>query len=344
MTRNEKTVLEYTVTLKPSNKQFITHNKCTILEAAKQARIILSHSCRDGSCGKCKSRLITGKVEHPNEIDGISEKELVEGYILTCIAKPASDIEIESRYFPELNNIVPVLTPCKVDSLTFPSPDIAIMILRLPYDMEFKYLPGQYIGLIWKGIRRSYSIANADHGEHRIELHVRRIEGGILSQIIFSGLKIGSLMHIHGPHGTFFIRDTKLPIIFLAGGTGFAPIKSMIEKLLDQKTSRMIYIYWGISSIDLLYLSEPDEWQSSQDNVQFTPVLSSDDVSWIGRKGLVHRAVLQDFTNLESYEVYACGSSNMIKSIKNDLLKQGLLKNNFFTDAFTPYVELKVNG
>ena len=326
----------YSVTLKPSNKQFVVENECTILDAATQAKITLSHSCRDGSCGECKSRLLKGRVDQPKNLDGISEKELADGYILTCVAKPATDIEIESTYYHELDGIEPAIFPCKVEDIDFPAQDIAILHLRLPPASRIQYLPGQYIDLMWKGVRRSYSIANAEYREHGLELHIRRVSSGVFSQFVFGELKPGALLRLHGPHGTFFVRDSDAPIIFLAGGTGFAPVKAMVEQLLKQKSHRLIKIYWGISSIEFLYATLPDLWQKNNDNVTFTPVLSDDDASWQGRKGLVHQAVMDDCTDLSKFEVYACGSSGMIAAAKNDLLKQGLLSKNFFSDAFTP--------
>ncbi len=327
----------YSVTLKPSGKQFVVDNECTVLDAAMQAKITLSHSCRDGSCGACKSRLLKGRVDQPKNLDGISEKELADGYILTCVAKPATDIEIESTYYHELDGIEPALYPCKVEGIDFPSKDIAILLLRLPPASRLQYLPGQYIDLMWKGVKRSYSIANAEHREHGLELHIRRVSSGVFSQFVFGELKPGVLLRLHGPHGTFFVRDSDAPIIFLAGGTGFAPVKAMVEHLLEKKSHRLINIYWGVSSTDFLYTTLPNEWQKKHDKITFTPVLSDNDNEWKGRYGLVHQAVMEDFPDLATFEIYACGSPDMIAAAKSDFLKQGLVEKNFFADAFTPF-------
>ena len=329
--------MTYEVTLKPSGMQFVVENGRTVLEAATQAKITLSHSCRDGSCGECKSRLLKGQVDQPSNSDGISEKELAEGYILTCVAKPTTDIEIESTYYHELDGVEPAIFPCKVENIGFPTQNIAILHLRLPSNSDFRYLPGQYIDLMWKGVRRSYSIANAEHREHGLELHIRRVSGGVFSQLVFDELKLETLLRLYGPHGTFFIRESDAPIIFLAGGTGFAPVKAMVEHLLEKKSPRLIYVYWGVSSIDFLYTILPNEWQKNHDNITFTPVLSVSDNEWKGRQGLVHQAVMDDFPNLAQFEVYACGTSNMITVAKSDFLKCGLLEKNFFADAFTPF-------
>lgn len=327
----------YKVALIPSSKDFVVEDGRTVLDAASTENITLSHSCRNGSCGVCKSRLLKGRVDQPENLDGITEDELAEGYILTCVAKPTSDIEIESVYYPELDGIEPAIFPCKIDSIEFPAQNISILHLRFPPNAMLRYLPGQYIDLSWKGVRRSYSIASAEYREHGLELHIRRVPGGVFSQFVFEELKPEVLLRIHGPYGTFFVRDSDAPILFLAGGTGFAPVKAMVEWLLDKKSQRSIHIYWGVSAIDALYSTLPDMWQETHDNITYTPVLSGNDVEWRGRQGLVHQAVMEDFSDLVPFEIYACGSSDMISAARNDFLKHGLLNKNFFADAFTPF-------
>lgn len=328
--------MAYFVTLNPSGKQFINEDECSILDAATQANIHLPHSCRDGSCGTCKSKLLKGEVKQPGSLGGVSDKELAEGYILTCVAQPRSDLEIEASYYTELDGIEPAIFPCKVASIDFPAEDVAMLKLRLPPGSNMKYIPGQYIDLMWKGLRRSYSIANSAHQEHSIELHIRHVPGGVFSNYLFDELKLETLLRLHGPHGTFFVRDSDAPIIFLAGGTGFAPVKAMVEQLLEDNSNRQIYIYWGVRTIDALYTKVADLWQENNDNIKFVPVLSGSSDNWQGRHGFVHRAVIEDIEDLSIFEVYACGSLDMIAVAKGDFLKQGLLEKNFFADAFTP--------
>ena len=167
--------MTYEVTIKPSCKHFNVDDGSTILDAAVHAKINLPHSCRDGSCGTCKSRLLMGQVSQPENMDGISRDEMAEGYILTCVAKPTSNIEIESTYYSELDGIEPALFPCKVEKINFPAQDIAVLDLRLPPNSDLRYLPGQYIDLMWKGVRRSYSIANAEYQAQGLELHILHI-------------------------------------------------------------------------------------------------------------------------------------------------------------------------
>ena len=333
--------MTFTATLKPSGKQFSIEDGCTVLDAARTEKISLAHSCRDGSCGTCKAKLLQGEVTYPEDMEGITEQELSENYILTCVSKPESDIEIESDYFSELEGIEPAIFPCKVAEIGFPAQEVLVLNLRLPPDSNFQYLPGQYIDLMWKGHRRSYSIANAECGENGIELHVRRVPGGVFSQLLFEELKPQALLRLHGPHGTFFVRENDSPILFLAGGTGFAPVKAMVQKLLEDETQRRIHIYWGISEAGLLYDNCADQWQKDHENITFTPVLSCSDVKWTGRQGLVHQAVLQDIKDLSGFEVYACGSVDMITAAKSDFLNKGLDEHSFFADAFTPHKPTK---
>jgi len=332
--------MEYEVILKPSGKQFVVADDCSVLDGAAQAKINLPHSCRNGSCGACKSRLLKGQIDQPVSLDGITADELTAGYILTCLAKPKTNLEIESAYYPELDGIEPVLLPCKVETIDFSDSDIAILHLRLPSNTNIRYLPGQYINLTWKGVTRSYSIANAGQQDHRLELHIRHVDGGEFSKFVFEEIKAGTLLRLEGPHGTFFVRNSDAPIIFLAGGTGFAPVKAMVEQLLEQDTKRLIYIYWGIRSIAAFYTTLPEQWQKTYNNIMFVPVLSGNEVEWQGRRGLVHQAVMEDFSELAPFEIYACGSMEMITAAKSDFLDRGLTEKNFFSDAFTPYKQI----
>jgi len=323
--------------LTPSAREFEIADGTTILAAAASVQLNLPHSCRDGSCGSCKSRLLKGQVTHPDDCEGITVEELSDGYMLTCVATVDSDIEFESDWYPELDGIKPAIFPCKVDSIRFPAQDIALVRLRLPADSGFNYLPGQYIDLIWKGLRRSYSIANALKQGSGLELHIRQVEQGEFSELVFRQMKAGALLRLDGPHGTFFVRDSDAPIIFLAGGTGFAPIKAMIERLLEQNSARAMHLYWGVSRVDHLYSELPEEWQNNHPNFSYSAVVSGEDTNWSGRRGLVHQAVLDDHDDLQPFEVYACGSPDMIKTARNEFLQKGLQAAHFYSDAFTAH-------
>jgi CDP-4-dehydro-6-deoxyglucose reductase, E3 len=325
----------YTIKLIPSGVTFSASDQLSILDSALLSNFTLQYGCKDGQCGICKSKVVSGEVNYPAKSMGISEDEQNKGYVLTCTARPLSNMEIEAKYFPELDDIEPKLVPCRVDSVDYPAGDIAIIKLRLPPDHIFKYLAGQYINLILNGQRRSYSIANTYSSYSGVELHIRRVKNGLFSDFFFNNIQLDQLLRLEGPFGTFFVRKSMSPIVFLAGGTGFAPVKAMVETLLEENSNREIYFYWGSTTADGFYSKLPESWQLEYENIHFIPVLSGENESWHGRRGLVHLAVLQDFKSLKSVEVYACGSSEMIENAKSDFMKKGLLLENFYSDAFT---------
>ncbi|HDL8287163.1 TPA: NAD(P)H-flavin reductase [Yersinia enterocolitica] len=210
--------------------------------------------------------------------------------------------------------------------------DIAILNLRLPPTAKIEYLAGQFIDLIINGQRRSYSIANAPGGN--IELHIRKVSNGIFSQIIFNELKLQQLLRIEGPQGTFFVRDNDRPLVFLAGGTGFAPVKAMVEELINKNDQRPIHIYWGMPQGRLFYSDIVNKWSVEYPNIQYVPVVSEEDSSWHGQTGFVHQAVINDFPDLSNFSVYACGSLAMISAAHQEFVEYGLAEDQFFSDAF----------
>ncbi|MCJ8233313.1 FAD-binding oxidoreductase [Aeromonas veronii] len=317
------------VKVQPSNIQFNAVENVTILESALKTGVILEHSCKNGSCGLCASKLISGVVtSQEGEIFTSGQS------FLTCQCKPSSnEIIIEAEYYPELAGILRKVTPCKISSIDKRA-QFAIFKFRLPPTAAFKYQPGQYINLSYQGVTRSYSIANADSNDG-IELHIRRVPDGVMSELLFSDVTVNSLLRMDGPIGTFFVRPDTKPIIFLAGGTGFAPVKAMVESLIEQESSRDISIYWGMSSGQDFYSDLPIEWASKFKNIKYIPVVSGDDHEWNGRKGLVHKAVIEDIQDMSNSCVYACGSPQMISAAQQDFMDLGLLEKQFFSDAFT---------
>lgn len=313
----------------PSGVQFDGEENKTLLDSALNAGVVLDHSCKNGSCGLCASKLVSGSVINPEG------KMFTSGQtFLTCQCKPSSnEIAIEADYYPELTGIIRKVTPCKVVSIE-KNANFAILKFRFPPTTEFKYQPGQYVNLSYQGVTRSYSIANADSNDG-IELHIRRVSDGVMSELLFNDISVNSLMRMDGPIGTFFVRPDTKPIIFLAGGTGFAPVKAMVESLIAEKSSRDISIYWGMTSSQDFYSDAPFEWASNFGNIKYIPVVSGDEKYWNGRKGLVHKAVIQDVQDLSNSCVYACGSPRMIAAAKQDFINAGLLEKQFFSDVFT---------
>lgn len=321
--------MDYKVEILPVGGIFPISLDNTILNAALVNNLPLEHSCLRGDCGLCKATLISGKVK--NELGEI----VSSGNILTCCSYAQSDLCLEATYIPELAHIQCVTLPCKIEEFNMQG-DVLILYLKIPPAQKIIYLAGQYIDLIYKSIRRSYSLANASTTSSGLELHIKIIPGGAFSELIKSECSIGQLMRLEGPKGTFFVRQSESPLIFVAGGTGFAPVKAMVEDLLASETKRIIYVYWGMVHGDDFYTSIGEDWPEKYNNVHFIPVVSGDDEVWSGRKGLVHQAVLNDFSDLSCYHTYACGSPSMISSVKETFIAQGLKEEHFYSDVFVP--------
>ena len=320
--------MNYDIEIHPTGLKYQGSAEDTVLSAALASKVFLEHSCRKGKCGLCSATLLSGSVK--NEKGNL----VTAGEIFTCSSYPRSNISIKATFYLEIAGIDCLTLPCKVVSCDFVTDDIVILILRYPSTVKFNYLPGQYVDLMYKGVRRSYSIANAQVGCAGIELHIRLISGGEFSQLLVDGCEVGQLMRIEGPKGVFFTRTATNPVIFLAGGTGFAPIKAMVEDLLKNNTERLIYIYWGMVNAKSFYTDVATTWVENYNNVHYVPVLSGEDEGWTGRRGLVHQAVINDFPDLSQPHIYACGSPLMISSAKEAFISHGLNAVQFHADIF----------
>jgi len=316
---------------------FPANENQTILDAALSNNINLEYSCSNGRCGRCKALLLEGSIE---ETSFSLEDTLLPGEILTCCSVPKEDLLLKANYSPELSNIKRKTFPSKVDTISYLSQDVIQLILRLPETANFEFLPGQYLDLNWMGNKRSYSIASADASNNRVELHIKKVEKGLFSNFLFNELTPGQLLRFYGPLGTFFIRDSNSPLIFLCTGTGFAPVKSIVERLLTSKVSRKISIYWGGRTLDDLYSDLPKLWAEQYEHVQYVPVLSRDthysenSPNTSSQKKYVQDVALREHQNLHEFEVYACGSDQMIKTARQLFIKKGLNPENFYSDAF----------
>jgi CDP-4-dehydro-6-deoxyglucose reductase, E3 len=339
--------MSFSITIVPSNRQFAMQRDETVLTAALHAGIGLPYGCKDGACGSCKCKLQSGRVIHgAHQAKALSEAEEAQGYLLTCCATPQSDLVIEARQVVGVGDYPVLKMPTRVNNVSFPAPDVAVLRLQLPATQNFGYRAGQYVEFILKdGQRRSYSMANAphtmkDHGAPSIELHIRHMPGGLFTDHVFGQLQEKDILRMEGPLGTFFVREDSLrPIILLASGTGMAPIKAIIEHLRQQGNARPVAVYWGCRSRSDLYIHE---WVQSQADdlpwLSYVPVLSAPKVedAWPGRVGLVHQAVLADHPDLSSHEVYACGAPVMVHAARQDFVAQaGLPDEYFYADAFT---------
>ncbi len=313
----------------------------TILEAALREGYMLPYGCRNGACGSCKGKVVTGTVDHGKSQEAaLSPAERALGMALFCQAKPQTDLQIECREIGTAKDIPVKILPCRVQALKLVAPDVMLIQLRLPSAERMQFLAGQYIDILLKdGTRRSLSMANPPHDDGLLELHLRNY-GGTFSTHVFTRMKEKDILRFEGPLGTFYLReDSNRPIVLLAGGTGFAPIKAIIEHALHQGIPRTLTLYRGVRRPVDLYLDElPLGWQREH-GLRYIPVLSdaaSEDL-WSGRRGLVHHAVMEDLPDLSGFDVYACGAPAMIEAARRDFCARcGLPESAFYADAFTP--------
>lgn len=330
----------FCITLEPGQQTFEAQTDECILDAALRQGVLLPHGCRDGACGSCRGKVLHGTVDHGRTSPQVlSEAERAAGFALFCCATPQENLIIEASAARRPTDI-PVLTlPARVEKLTLVAPDVMLVELRLPAGERFNFLPGQYIDILLKdGRRRAFSLANAPHDDARLQLHIRRIDGGYFTGQVFTTLKERDLLRIKGPQGSFFLREESTkPMLFIAGGTGFAPIKAIIEHALASEIARPMTLYWGARRSEDLYLKAlAESWAGQNSDFRFIPVLSEAEAGWQGRTGLVHRAVMQDLTDLSGYQAYVCGSPAMIAAARHDLVQHGgLPTEEFLSDAFS---------
>ncbi len=337
--------MTFTVTVQPSGRTFSVERDEPVLSAAIRKGVGLPYGCKDGACGSCKCRLLEGRVIHGvHQSKALSAEEEAAGWILTCQGAPQTDLVIEARTVPGAGEFPVRKMPSRVTSINKPAPDVAILQMQLPANDLLQYHAGQYVEFILRdGARRSYSMANAPHTQSiapGIELHVRHLPGGKFTDHVFGAMKEKEILRIEGPFGSFFLReDSAKPMILLASGTGFAPIKAIIEHLQFKHSQRQALLYWGCRRKADLYLHEWALAAAEQmPNLQYIPVLSEakPEDQWRGRTGLVHQAVLHDHPNLMNHQVYACGVPIMVESAKHDfVIKAGLPDDEFYADAFT---------
>ena len=337
--------MTFKVHVQPAGLTFDVARDEAILPAAIRAGIGLPYGCRDGACGSCKSRLVEGRVIHGvHQAKALSPAEEAAGLILTCCATPQTDCVVEARTVAGAGEYPVLKMPARVAALTRPTADVMVMKLQLPATVAFKYRAGQYIEFILRdGARRSYSMANAP--EHlgdppAIELHLRHMPGGKFTDHVFSAMKERDILRVEGPFGSFFVRDdSDRPIVLLASGTGFAPIKAIIEHLRAQGSTRPAALYWGCRTRADLYLHDwATQAAAAMPALRYVPVLSEarPDDDWRGRTGFVHQAVMADLPDLSGHEVYACGAPAMVDAAQRDFVAQcGLPAEAFYADSFT---------
>ncbi|HTH44769.1 MAG TPA: CDP-6-deoxy-delta-3,4-glucoseen reductase [Oxalicibacterium sp.] len=339
--------MSFQVTVQPSGRQFSCEADETILTAAIRAGVGLPYGCKNGACGTCRGRILSGEVTHSaHQVKALPPADAERGFSLFCCARPHTDVEIEAREVLGIGEFPIKKLPTRVAKMERLTDDVIVLSLQLPAAERLQYRAGQYIEFMLKdGKRRSYSMANAPHvGEH-ITLHLRHLPGGVFTDHVFNTMKEREILRFEGPLGTFFLReDSDKPMVLLASGTGFAPIKAIIEQTLHEDSKRPIALYWGGRRPQDLYMHALcEEWARTVPNFTYVPVISdaAPEDAWQGRAGFVHRAVMEDLPDLSHHQVYACGAPAMVDAAKADFTAIcALPADEFYADAFTTAADM----
>ena len=335
----------FQITVQPSGRSFNAQAGETLLSAAIRAGVGLPYGCKDGACGSCKCKKIDGSVVHgEHQAKALSAQEEADGFVLTCCGVAHSHVLLESRQVTDESAYPIKKMPVRMRALEKKSHDVVQVRLQLPATENFRYHAGQYVEfLLASGERRAYSMANAPHTQAEqpgLELHIRYMAGGKFTEHVFGALKEKDILRIEGPYGSFFLReDSDKPMILLASGTGFAPIKALLEQLQFKGSTRPATLYWGGRRPHDLYM---DAWVrerlADMPQLRYVPVVSDalPEDGWSGRTGFVHQAVLDDFADLSGHQVYACGAPIVVDSARDSYIAQRALPaEEFFADAFT---------
>ncbi len=334
--------MTHQVTIRNTGHGFQAADGESILQAALNAGLVLPYGCRDGACGSCKGKLVEGRIDYGHYSErALAPVERDAGFALFCQAKPLSDVVIEAREVRKAGDIQVRKLPARLHKLERVADDAMIVYLKLPANERLMFLPGQYIDILLKdGTRRSFSMANAPHDDEFVQLHVRHVPGGSFTDHVFKSMKERDILRFEGPFGTFVLREESAkPIVFVASGTGFAPIKAVIEAAFKKSVSRPMTLYWGAHRPKDLYLNGlAERWVAEHPSFKYVPVISDalPEDNWRGRTGFVHRAVMEDQPDLAGHQVYACGVPIMVDSARRDFAQKCRLpENEFFADSFT---------
>ncbi|MCK5640102.1 MAG: CDP-6-deoxy-delta-3,4-glucoseen reductase [Gammaproteobacteria bacterium] len=332
--------MSYSVTVKPSGHQFTVDEDETILNAALRQGLSLPYGCRNGACGACRGKVLEGDIHYGDfEPSALSEDDQANNLGLFCQAIPRSDVTLEIKEVALEEDIQIKTLTATIKRMERLTESVMALWLKLPESERMQFLAGQYIDIIMEdGQKRAFSIANPPHEDATIELHIRHVEGGAFTDKLFNEMNKGDTLEIQGPHGSFFLREeSDRPIIMLATGTGFAPVKAIVEHAIAENVQRPIHIYWGERHKDDLYMQAlARSWSSNHKNIHFVPVLSQADngEKWNGKTGHIQDAVINDFDDLSAYEVYACGAPAMVYTARDTLMTKGLDSNYYYSDAF----------
>ncbi len=325
-----------------------------VLDAAFKKNILIPYGCRNGACGSCRAKLNSGAIEYPGGPPaGIDAVQRARGEILLCQAHPRSDLELEVEEL-DAERVTAVRTlPVRVVGLEQVAHDVMRMSLKLPAAERLQYLAGQYVEILLRdGRRRAFSLANAPHQDEVLQLHIRHVPGGAFSGYVFDSMRERALLRIHGPLGGFYLReDSDRPVVLVAGGTGLAPIRAMVEASLHAGHTRPMALFWGVRARRDLYLHDEAQRWARHPHIEYLPVLSEpaadgslEDDDWSGHTGFVHQAVLEHVPHLLNTDVYASGPPVMVKALREALAQRDFDLDRLFYDSFDYAFETGYDG
>jgi len=332
--------MSFNIRVPASGHEFTAEENETILEAAIRQGVGLPYGCRNGACGKCAGEVISGETAcDADSLRATAKKEYEAGKTLFCQACATSDLEIKVREIVKNTDIEIKTLPCRVEKMALLTHDIMKLQLKLPETERMQFMAGQYLEILLKdGKRRAFSIANAPHDDDFIELHIRHVPDGQFGDFVFDGLKEKTLLRIEGPLGSYFLReDSKRPIILMGGGTGFAPLKGMLEHAFYIKHDRPIHLFCGARAKRDLYMDDiVKPWLEQHKNLKYTAVLSNpaEDDNWQGETGLVHESVVKHYPDLSGFDVYLSGPPPMVKAGMDLFYEKGLPETQIYSDSF----------
>lgn len=331
--------MSFKVSVPATGHEFVVEKGETVLEAALRQGVGLPYGCRNGACGKCAGDLVSGDIDYANDLRSAALDQQHQGKTLFCQALPKSDLEIKVHEVISNQDIEIKTLPCRVEAMERLTHDIMKLELKLPETERLQFLAGQYIEFLLKdGKRRAFSIANAPHDDKYIELHIRHVPDGQFGDYVFDGMEVKELLRLKGPLGSYYLREeSDRPIVLMGGGTGFAPLKGMLEHAFHIKLNRPIHLFCGMRARKDLYMDDLVRgWLAEHDNLKYTPVLSEPDQgdNWQGKTEFVHKAIIEEYPDLSGYDVYMSGPPPMIKAGMEAFYEHGLPETQIYSDSF----------
>ncbi|MGI3899290.1 MAG: 2Fe-2S iron-sulfur cluster-binding protein [Janthinobacterium lividum] len=326
----------FRVTLERTGTSFEVFAGETLLDAAARRCLWLQSACRNGTCGTCKVTVMAGEVAHDDRAMALSAAERRAGLALTCCAFALGDLRVDAGEMDEPPASEQLPVPARVTRLQRLAPDVMLVSLRFPPNGRISFKPGQYVAIDWEdGRQRAFSVANAPRPDGGIDLHVGLVPGGAFTKHVFERMAQNAIVKVSGPFGAFGLQAVPRPAVFIAAGTGMAPIWSILQSGVDRLAGLPIRVYWGCRSPEGLYLDK--ELRSLSVNwpgLTYVPLVGNPRTNWTGRRGRLQRAVLDDIPDLSKFDVYACGSPQMVEDVRCALSGQGLQPARFLADSF----------